>query len=279
MKLYFAGNVITSENETLLRSGGLVYRLMSFSDVDSWAKEAFKFWVERPAPAPLFLDSGAFGAFTRGQQIDIKYYCDFIKQYPDKFHPYASLDVIGDWRASAHNWDVMRGLGVNAMPTFHMNSPKTELIRLLKEADYIAMGGVVGATEETMKPWLDGCWRTIRDYWPKKLHIFGVMAQWALERYPWYSADSSSALVGAGMGRVTTFEESRVVSYAWADYGRKTYNGAVMDNVSDRKSKKGSAWQNRALFNVDSQLRLQEHVTDVWALRGITWPEEQIVNV
>jgi len=160
------------------------------------------------------------------------------------------------------------------MPTFHMGSPDAELRRLLGLTNYIAMGGVVGATEETMRPWLDRCWRIIKDYWPKRVHVFGVMAQWCLERYPWYSADSSSALVGAGMGRITSFREGRVVSDAWIDYARATFDGAVMDKVSHLQAKKGSAWKGRAILNIQSQLQLQRFITDLWALRGFTWEDE-----
>ena len=281
MKLFFAGNAITAENEIFLCGAGLTYRLLSFADIDTWSSSAFGFWTGTNAPAPLFLDSGAFGAFTRGQTIDLKYYCDFIKKHPDKFYPYASLDVIGDWRASSHNWDLMREQGVEAMPTFHMGSPKDELRRLLKDAPYIAMGGVVGATQETMQPWLDGCWRVIKDHWPVKVHIFGVMAQWALERYPWYSADSSSALVGAGMGRVTVFEAGRVTSLPWTEYAEKTYDGDVMDHVAygELRAKKGSAWKGRARINIQSQLALQTHITDVWAQRGIVWEDECVASM
>lgn len=279
MRLYFAGNVTTSDQETALCTiAGVQYRLLSFADIDSWGKDAFAFWTSDQAPERFFLDSGAFGAFTRNAEIDLERYCAYIKANEHRLYPYACLDVIGDWRGSAANFDRMRALGVDPVPTFHMNSPEAELHRLLKEADYIALGGVVGATRETMQPWLDKCWRVLRDYWPKKVHIFGVMAQWALERYPFYSADSSSALVGAGMGRVSTFSNSRVYTAGWAEYGRATYDGSVMDHVSEYRAKAGSAHRGRSILNVKAQLALQRHVTDVWTNRGIVWEEPCVAS-
>lgn len=273
MKLFFAGNAITAENEIFLTSCGLKYRLLSFADIDTWSSSAFSYWVGDSAPDRLFLDSGAFGAFTRGQVIDLVYYCDFIKKHEGKFYPYASLDVIGDWRGSARNYDLMRAQGVNPMPTFHMGSPQDELRRILREADYIAMGGVVGATQDTLRPWLDKCWRTIMEFWPVKVHVFGVMAQWCLERYPWYSADSSSSLVGAGMGRVMTFPKGKIISEDWATYAQMNYEGIVVDHLSSLQAKKGSAWKGRAMLNIQSQVQLQRFITDVWTARGITWGE------
>lgn len=276
VKLFFAGNVTTAEQETALSTiAGIQHRLLSFADIDSWGKDAFAYWTSERAPQPFFLDSGAFGALTRGATIDIDRYSEYIRQHEAHLSPYACLDVIGDWRGSARNYDTMLGKGLHPVPTYHMGSPEHELRRLCGMADYIALGGVVGATRETMKPWLDKCWRVLRDYFPIKVHVFGVMAQWALERYPWYSADSSSALVGAGMGRVSQFVDCKVVSMGWLEYGQKFYDGLVMDGISEYQSKKGgSAHRGRSILNVKTQLQLQRHVTDVWRMRGITWEED-----
>lgn len=274
MILYFAGNAITAENEVFLTSHGLEYRLLSYADIDSWSTRAFGWWMSDAAPRPLFLDSGAFGAFTRNHHIDLVKYCEFIKQHPGKLYPVAALDVIGVREASYENWRRMQELGVHAMPTYHMGLHNWPAFReMLAETDYIALGGVVGATQETMQPWLDVCWKHIKDFWPKKVHIFGVMAQWCLERYPWYSADSSSALVGGGMGRVMSFEKGRMVSEDWQSYAQFTYDGAVMDGLSALQAKAGSAWKGRAILNIRSQLALQRYITDLWTARGITWEE------
>ena len=190
MKLYFAGIPAGIENEISFVSNDVVYRLLSFADIDSWAQNAFEFWTGPQAPEPFFLDSGAFGALTRNATIDLPRYCDYIKEHNEHLFPYAALDVIGDWKGSAKNLDFMHEQGLTPLPTFHFESPDDELRRLLGLNDYIALGGVVGATRLTQQPWLDSCWRIIREFWPIKIHIFGVMAQWALERYPFYSADS-----------------------------------------------------------------------------------------
>ena len=124
-----------------------------------------------------------------------------------------------------------------------------------------------------MQPWLDSCWRTIRDYWPVKVHVFGVMAQWALERYPFYSADSSSALVGAGMGRVSTWGDAKMTAQPWIDYGEQNYDGHVVDHVSTVRAKAGSAHRGRAHYNVRAQLALEKHITSVWEARGIVWTD------
>jgi len=272
MRLYFAGNVVSEAQEQMLCGiAGLQYRLLSFAEIDDWGKEAFEFWTSERAPGPFFLDSGAFGALTRGATIDLKRYCTYIQAHIEQATPYASLDVIGDWLASAANYDAMRTKGLEPVPTLHMGSPGHELRRLLKDTDYLALGGVVGASRKQMQPWLDGCFSIIRDYWPKKIHLFGVTAQWALERYPVFSADSSSALVGAGMGRVSIFEGGRLVSMSWRAYARATYDSLVMDGISPMRIRSGSAHRGRSVRNVQCFLALERHVTKLWARRGVTW--------
>jgi len=170
MILYLAGCPVSLGHEhTLCTIAGLRYRLLSFADVNI-AREGFSFWTSTRAPAPFFLDSGAFAASTQGTQIDLDAYCAFIEAH-EAARPYASLDVIGEWRASAKNHDVMRARGLDPVPTFHMGSPAHELRRLLKEVDYLALGGVVGASRKLMQPWLDGCFSIIRAHWPKRIHI------------------------------------------------------------------------------------------------------------
>src|SRR5262245_26997321 len=121
VKLYFAGNVTTAEQEpSLCKDAGIQYRLLSFADIDSWGKDAFAFWTSPQAPMPFFLDSGAFGALTRGAMIDLNRYSAYIKEHETSLYPYACLDVIGDWYGSAVNYDIMRSKGLNPLPTFHM---------------------------------------------------------------------------------------------------------------------------------------------------------------
>lgn len=275
MILYFAGNTTNRflEND-LVVTCGIQHRLLSFADAFGWATAAFEYWASDDAPRPFFLDSGAFGALTRGATINLDHYCQWIKDHQQHLACYACLDVIGNWRASARNYDRMLAKGLNPIPTYHMGSPEHELRRLLGMADYIALGGVVGAHENDMKPWLDRCFNIIyHEFWPKKVHVFGVLAQWALERYPLYSADGSSALVGAGMGRVTTFEEGRMYARPWMEYAKQTHDGHVMDFISTVQAKKGSAHRGRRRVNAQAFHDLQRHVTDLWTMRGILWED------
>lgn len=278
MRLYLAGNTMGAPDQKVDHEAGVTNRLLTFADIDSWAKEAFLFWVENgPENASVFLDSGAFGASTRGAKIDLGRYCDYIKENAQALSCYAALDVIGDWRETAKNLDVMLAAGLTPVPTFHRGSPWEELDRLARDHKHIALGGIVTGgqfTQDALQPFMDEAFRRLEKHWPVKVHVFGVIAQWLLERYPLYSADSATAIVGGGMGRVMAFRNGQMRSVDWKTYLAETWDGSVADGVATNRAAKGSAHAGRRLQNIRAQLALEQHVTSLWAQRGVRWEEE-----
>jgi hypothetical protein len=273
LQLFLAGNSPAPQANELDYAQGVRNRLLSYAFLYDWAKKAFAFWVDHPKPAAnVFLDSGAFSALSRGTVINLEQYCDYIDQHKAELACYAALDVIGDYKATAINVDYMRKRGLDPIPAFHRGSPYEELERLCKEHTYVALGGMVGKndalTPEVAGPHLDACFAIIERHWPIKVHIFGVLAQWVLERYPFYSADSSSAIMGAGMGRVMQFENGVINSRPWTDVAQQTYDGVIMDGVGRAD---GSAHQGRRRRNVEAQLALERYITDLWTSRGVVW--------
>lgn len=286
LRVFFAGNVKSSQGvdaNAIDSAEGVRHRLLTFADVDGWAREAFEFWVQQATPpsgARVFLDSGAFSAYTRKATIDLGRYCDYIKQHSAALDCYAALDVIGDWRATAKNVAEMCSRGLQPLPTFHRGSPWEELDRIAAEHPYIALGGMVGGQgkrgsvlEDDLSPHLDHCFRVLEKRWPVKVHAFGVIAQWVLERYPFFSADSATAIMGAGMGRVIRFRDGQLRSGAWTDDVARTWDGAVADGVG-RASKDGgskSAHAGRRRRNVEALLAYERYLTRLWTARGISW--------
>ncbi len=280
MRLFFAGNVKGNGPDAADYGTGVRNRLLTFADIDDWAEDCFAYWVgTRPPGAHVFIDSGAFGAYTRGAVIDLGRYCAYLEEKMPALGCYAALDVIKDWRGTAANLDVMLKRGLHPIPCFHRGSPWEVLDALAGAHPYIALGGMVGGggkggakhdtlTADSLSPYLDECWRRLRRHWPVKVHVFGVVAQWVLERYPFYSADSATAIVGAGMGRVQRFLQGVAKSGDWPTVAQETYDGVIVDGVGRVG---GSAHAGRRRRNIEAQLALQAYVTDLWAQRGVTW--------
>lgn len=150
----------------------------------------------------VFIDSGAFSAFTKGTTIDLPAYCDFIKknidiiEHVDGTPLYSVLDGIGDPDQTGKNQEAMERLGVRPLPCFHYGEPEKYLEWYIAHYDYITLGGMVPITTPQLYLWLDRIWeRYLTDGSGRprlKVHGFGLTTIGIMERYPWYSVDSSS---------------------------------------------------------------------------------------
>ena len=164
--------------------------------------------------AKVFLDSGAFSAFTLGATIDLPEYCNYILRNKDLWRVEdgdmmcSVLDGIGDPLKTYQNQIAMEQLGAKPLPCFHFGEDERYLEWYVKNYSYITIGGMVGKPSETLKVWLDRIWEKYMidgSGRPRlKVHAFGITAVPIMERYPWYSVDSSSWIQGAAFGSIFT---------------------------------------------------------------------------
>lgn len=164
--------------------------------------------------AKVFLDSGAFSAFTLGVKIDLPSYCDYIKRNSDiirvdgKAVMASVLDGIGDPLQTYRNQLSMEELGVRPLPCFHYGEDNRYLEYYVKNYEYITLGGMVGKSSDVLIRWLDKLWdEYLTDSSGKprlKVHAFGITAIPVMERYPWHSVDSSSWIQAAAFGSIVT---------------------------------------------------------------------------
>lgn len=269
MHFYAAATLGDCEKSNILEKNvynGLRNRLLSFADVDL-VKGAFQFWLNPSLKEKrLFVDSGAFSAFTRGAQIDIQKYCDWLKQNLAQITVYAGLDVIGDYKASAKNQEYMEAQGLKPLPTFHFKSPIEELERIVSRYDYFALGGLVPLSKNkpVLNAWLTKCMSVIKKHWPKRIHCLGITSQPILERYPFYSCDSTAAIMGGGMGRVMNFAHGKL---SHSDWVTELKEGEYQ--TADKDGKSGHL--DRRIHNIKAMVEFEKYVTDLWARRGIIW--------
>lgn len=162
----------------------------------------------------IFLDSGAFSAWTQKTSIDIHEYINFIKEHADILEVYANLDVIGiggkqpnrlTAEKTLENQRIMEAAGLNPLPCFHFGEPFEFLQYYVDNYDYLALG-VAGNSGSAIIPWLDECFgKYICDEngIPKiKIHGFAITSLKAMLRYPFYSVDSTSWIMTSRMGSI-----------------------------------------------------------------------------
>lgn len=170
----------------------------------------------------VFLDSGAFSAFTKGVEIDMRKYCDYILRNDDIIEKVdgivlaSVLDGIGDPLKTYQNQLAMEAMGVRPLPCFHYGEDERYLEWYIANYEYITIGGMVPISTPQLKLWLDRIWEkylTDGSGRPKiKVHGFGLTTVSLMERYPWYSVDSSSWVQIARVGGMLLMPEARVIN-------------------------------------------------------------------
>ena len=176
----------------------------------------------------LFIDSGAFSAWTKGSKVNVKEYIGWLNERANDIDLCGQVDVIPGDRvfgatpqqvreAAQKTWDnylFMRKRlkkPESLLYTFHVGEPIEFLKQALEWRDengnhipYMAFGGMVGKPAKIRDVFLEKCFRTIRESSNPniKVHAFGMTDFDLLEKYPIYSADSTSWIMVGAMGNV-----------------------------------------------------------------------------
>ena len=171
--------------------------------------DAFKARAEDKSPKTFFLDSGAFSMFTQGIDLNLETYAQYIKEHKDYIDVASNIDEIGRGKEaqSYANLKTLEGFGVQTQPVHHARDADEWLVKYLDEGyDYIFLGGMVPESTPFLKQWLDHVWSkylTNPDGTAKvKVHGFGMTVDSLMWRYPWYSVDSTSWIMGSRMGTI-----------------------------------------------------------------------------
>lgn len=242
--------------------------------------------VIRKHGAKVFLDSGAFSAWNIGTTIDLTGYCNYIKEHWDLWRweddalMCSVLDGIGDPVKTWQNQIEMERQGVRPLPCFHFGEPPEALEWYIERYSYITLGGMVGKTTQQLEQWLDVIWeKHLLDASGKprtKVHAFGITSFKIMERYPWFSCDSSSWIQTAAFGNIITERWGNICvsdqSASKHQFGRHvtTLSPIERQTVEQYLDQEGfniprleSVYESRAVFNLNTFLHLNEHVNQI----------------
>lgn len=183
--------------------------------LESWHYVGKQKFVDemRANKAQIFLDSGAFSAYTLGVNLSVEEYVGYIKKNTDILRHDSDgivmasvLDGIGDPLQTYRNQLEMEYRGFRPLPCFHAGEDERYLEYYVANYPYITLGGMVGSSTQQLMVWLDRVWnKYLIDGAgrPKlKVHGFGITSVPLMERYPWYSCDSSSWIQSAAFGTI-----------------------------------------------------------------------------
>ena len=177
------------------------------------------------------VDSGAFSAWTKNDEVDIDEYTNFCMERIDDIEYVVNLDVIpGKFgqkkipkeeieRSAGLGWKNMKKMLKEGIPkeklihVFHQNEDMSWLIAMVNELEYIGLSPANDRTTQEKTWWLDECMSYVTNSKGKpilKLHGFAVTSIKLLKRYPWYSCDSATWVLNSGYGKILVpFREGR----------------------------------------------------------------------
>lgn len=222
----------------------------------------------------VFLDSGAFSAWSKGKEISLEAYMRFIDEHKELVEVYCNLDVIGDDEATWRNQEIMEKEGYSPLPVFHLEEAIKQNFHYLHrclEYPYFCLGGMAkGYTTNQRQFFMDRCWKIIcdPDGWPKaKVHGLGMAAPRLMIRYPWYSVDTTSWVMYGRYGIV-------LVPYQLKDYTVEPWPVFFSERSPSKKQVDGkhiTAYseneQARILEYIDEQGYSVEELSEDWTKR------------
>ncbi|MDB4334701.1 hypothetical protein N9988_00560 [bacterium] len=189
MKLFLADS--TKYGIDLFCKAGIKNVLLSYYYF--YTPSYFEHLKENYENVRIFLDSGAFSAFTLNNPIVPETYYQFVKDNPNLFDIVASLDDIKDPETTKQNFKELKKIREDVVPAFHYGEDLDYLKYYCKNADYIALGGTAHIRDtRKISNWFSQCFEIIPK--GKKVHAFGVFAESLILRYAKVleSADAST---------------------------------------------------------------------------------------
>lgn len=224
--LYLAGSYSKMVDEKLQEMGinRLASQLNDRSLLERWIT-----YIKEVEHRKLFVDSGAFSAHTKGRELDVDEYIEYLNARQGCFEVIAQVDKIpGEFgkkktreqlieapEQSWQNYLYMRERVIdynNLTPIFHQGEDFKHLHRMLEttfNGEHIPYIGISPANDVSTREkakWFETVFRIIRDSSNPnvKTHAFGMTSLDLLEKYPFYSADSTSWLMTSANGSIMT---------------------------------------------------------------------------
>lgn len=226
---YFAGSAYKEATDEIrkLNCNQLLSQLNEKKHVLEWVD----YLKEHPeCKSKLFIDSGAYTAHTKGTEVDVDAYIDFMNEIDDYVTIYAQVDTIpgrfGQPRteedireAPKKSWENYLYMISKAkspdkvIPVYHQGEDIKWLKNMLEfrhpDGHPIQYIGISSAKDQSIQSnfsWLKQVYKVIAESSNPhvKTHGFGIMVANFIEQFPFASSDSTTWLMAGANGGVMT---------------------------------------------------------------------------
>ena len=151
----------------------------------------------------IILDSGAYSAWTRGKNIALPDYIDFVIKNKHLVNHYISLDMIDDHMGdefSKRYYDMMLLYGLEPIPVYHEQDDITYLDYYVEcEPPFIALGGTANNRSKIqVREWV----KSTQERYPKQaFHLLGSSSKQITDHVQLRSFDSTTWIMQSFNGK------------------------------------------------------------------------------
>lgn len=236
---FAAGYVKKDESDPSIFRGANI--LQSFYYCDDFTER-----VLIPQAKRFMLDSGAFTFFTKGEKVN---WDDYLVRYADficrnNVTQFLELDIdrlVGYEKVLRMREDLERMTGKRCIPVWHKERGKDEFIKMCREYDYVAIGGVAknpdGPKVVEFFPWFI---KTAHEH-GARIHGLGYTSISKLSEYHFDSVDSTAWVSGNQYGGVYQFTGNTIVKHKKPD-GKRMCNAGRLALHNFTEWKKFAEW-------------------------------------
>lgn len=218
--LYFAGTQAKEVNECILANN--CAKLFSYLN----DKKEIEQFIHDKKDNLLFIDSGAYSVAHAGKTVNIDDYINYINEHADDCDAFAELDSIPypvlnhetshkSINESYANYLYMHErvkCPEKLLYVFHFGEPQDKFLEIIntpingKLPEYIGIGGRHGVSTKAQEKYFERMFNIIKHSKNPniKVHAFGMTVLDLLEKYPFYSADSTTWLMLGINGNIIT---------------------------------------------------------------------------
>lgn len=245
MKICLAGTyAITQNNRKYIEK--VDYMLESFYYISEWQIPFIK-------QKKLFLlDSGAFTFLNNQKKGNIdwkKYidrYIDFINKYDVKYFFELDIDgILGYDNVKKIREYIESKTHKKSIPVWHKSRGLEEWKNLVKEYDYVAIGGIVTKEIKSNEYKYFNALLKIAKENKCKVHGLGFTGLKQIPKYKFYSVDSTSWKSGSRFGTLYNFKNDTLIQI-------KKPNGC-------RAKSKGGWYEKVELLNLEEWIKFQKY--------------------
>jgi hypothetical protein len=245
MKLYFAG--LETLNFAKILKEHNVKNILQSAYYLKYSRVPNEYGFEN-----LLLDSGGYTALVKNMPIELPQYIDYLNK--NKVKTAITLDVPDFHKTIENTYELKRSTNTKILPVYH----DTEFLDIKKRGviekycadfDYLCLAGLNRKMLDKKNKEQMGNFIFSHTKNKIKVHGLAVTNKPFMEKYPFYSVDSTTWLNPAMFGTTKLVTNKNLVNYR----SKKVH---YLDRIS---------------ADVPYWIQLEKSITDLWRARGVEW--------